>query len=396
VVGAVGSGLVPGTFYLSLYGYPSQYALPLLLAAAAAFAKGLESRRTVWIVLAGVFYCGLTLTKIDFALAGSLLLSVAIIQNRLRERRAWLLPVFPIAALAATYVVGRVAIVGQDLFGFLGHVGDVHPWSAGKLVESHVATVFYASGFGTLALLIAALAAGLARRGSRATVVRITIAWLVGALPLLLFWLARPPMSTRHAMPAALMTVIVAALLASLLLPRARYVAAVWLIAVVGLNWPFGKPDFDFNYEPSGNLAGAVSVNRRAFAVAHDIARTIVEREETAKAILGYPERGVSALGAIDFMPIILMEMAARSQSAGIVNMTWTGATVFRDEDNRQTRVFVYMFSGRAENLVRMRRAGFYAPWPMDLTPVTQHGIKVMTFDPDEMFETARGEYMWR
>jgi hypothetical protein len=70
----------------------------------------------------------------------------------------------------------------------------------------------------------------------------------------------------------------------------------VWLIAVVGLNWPFGKPDFDFNYEPSGNLAGAISVNRRAFAVAHDIARTIAEREETAKAILGHPERGVSAI----------------------------------------------------------------------------------------------------
>jgi len=394
-VGAIGSGLVPGTFYLSLYGYPSQYALPLLLAAAVTFAKALESRRAVWLVLAGVLYCGLTLTKIDFALAGSLLLSVVIIQNKLLDRRAWLLPVFPIAAFAATYVVGRVAIKGQDLFGFLGHVGDVHPWTAGKLVESHASTVFCAAGFGTLALLIVAVVIGLTRRDLRATVIRITIAWLVGALPLLLFWLARPPMSTRHAMPAALMTVLVASLLASHVLPRARYVAAVWLIAVVGLNWPFGKPDFDFNYEPSGNLAGAVSVNRRAFAVAHDIARTVVERDEIVKAIMGVPEHGVSALGAIDFTPIILVEMAARSQSARIVGMQWASTVVFRTENRKQTRVFIYMYPERAENLVRMR-AGFYAPWPIDLTPVTRHGIKVMTFDPDEMFKTAVGEYMWR
>jgi hypothetical protein len=289
-----------------------------------------------------------------------------------------------------------VAIHGQDLFGFLTHVGDVHPWSAGELVESHTSTVFYAAGFGTLALLLAAVATGLSRRDARAMVVRITIAWLVGALPLLLFWLARPPMSTRHAMPAAVMTAIVAALLASLILPRARYVAIVWLVAVVGLNWPFGKPDFDFNYEPSGNLAGAVSVNRRAFAVAHDIARTVVERDEPMKAILGHPERGVSALGAIDFMPIILVEMAARSQSARIINMQWTGTMVFTGKDDKQTRVFIYMFPERAENLARMRRAGFYAPWPIDVAPLTRHGVDVVTFDPDEMFETAAGEYMWR
>jgi hypothetical protein len=292
--------------------------------------------------------------------------------------------------------VGRVTIKGQDLFGFLGHVGDVHPWSADTLVESHTSTVFYAVGFGTLALLIAAVVIGVTRRHSRTAVIRITAAWLTGALPLLLFWLARPPMSTRHAMPAALMTVLVASLLASRLLPRARYVAVAWLIAVVGLNWPFGKPDFDFNYEPSGNLAGAVSVNRRAFAVAHNIARTVVERDEIAKAIMGTPEQGVSALGAIDFTPIILVEMAARSQAARIVSMQWTSATVFTGENRKQTRVFIYMLPSRAENLVRMRRAGFYAPWPIDLEPLTKHGIKVMTFDPDEMFKTAVGEYMWR
>ncbi len=395
-VGAIGSGLVPGTFYLSLYGYPSQYALPLLLAAAVAFAKALESGRAGWLVLAGVFYCGVTLMKIDFALAGTLLFSVAIIRNQLLDRRAWLLPVFPIVALVVTYVVGRVAIKGQDLFGFLGHVGDVHPWSAERLVESHTSTVFYAAGFGTLALLIAAVVIGVTRRASRAAVIRITIAWLVGALPLLLFWLARPPMSTRHAMPAALMTVLVASLLASLLLPRARYVAVVWLIAVVGLNWPFGKPDFDFNYEPSGNLAGAVSVNRRAFAVAHDIARTVAERDENTKVIMGHPGQGVSTLGAIDFMPVILVEMTARSQSARFIDVKWEKMVAFTAGDRRQTRVFTYVFPDRAANLIRVRRAGFYAPWPIDLTPVTKHGIKVMTFDPDEMFQTAVGEYMWR
>jgi hypothetical protein len=394
--GAIGTGLVPGTFYISLYGYPSQYALPLLLAAAVAFAKALESRGVRWMLLSAVFYCGVTLMKIDFALTGTLLFSVAIVRRRVLDWRTWLLAVFPVIAFAAAYLIGRVAIHGQDLFGFLTHVGDVHPWSPGELVESHTSTVFYAAGFGTLALLVAAAGNGLVRRDTRAMTARITIAWLVGALPLLLFWLARPPMSTRHAMPAALMTVIVAALLAALLLPRARYAAIVWLLAVVGLNWPFGKPDFDFNYEPSGNLAAAVSVNRRAFAVAHDIARTVVEREEAMKAILGHPERGVSALGAIDFMPIILVEMAARSQSARMINMQWTGAVVFTGRDNEQTRVFIYMFPARAENLVRVRRAGFYAPWPVDLTPLTRHGIEVMTFDPDEMFKTAVGEYMWR
>ncbi len=136
-------------------------------------------------------------------------------------------------------------------------------------------------------------------------------------------------------------------------------------------------------------------MNRRAFAVAHDIARTVAERDEIAKAIMGVPEQGVSALGAIDFTPIILVEMAARSQSARIVSLQWASTLVFHAENRQQTRVFIYMYPERAGNLVRMR-AGFYAPWPIDLTPVTKHGIKVMTFDPDEMFKTAKGEYMWR
>ena len=69
--------------------------------------------------VAGIAYCGLALAKIDFALSGTFLLSVAIITGQLIDRRTALLPVFAVVASGAAYAVSRIAIGGEDLVGFL-------------------------------------------------------------------------------------------------------------------------------------------------------------------------------------------------------------------------------------------------------------------------------------
>jgi hypothetical protein len=392
--GALATELAPGTFYPSLYGYPSQYALPLLLASAVAFAHALETERRKWMVLAGVFYCGVALMKIDFALAGTLLFSVAIMQGKTFDRRTWLLLIFPLVAFAVSAGVGCMALEGKHLLQFLSHIDEENPWSAATLVDSHVSTIFYACGFGTLGVFATTLIAGLARRELRGKVRRIAIAWAVGALPLILFWLARPPMSSRHAMPGVMMTAIIAALMASYVLPRFRYAPVVWLIGLVASNWPFGTPGYDVNYRPSGNLAAGVLVNRRAFAVAHDVARSVAERKEAVKAIIGRPRPDV--LGSIDIVQMILVEMGARSTSVRSVDMEWTKLAVFTDTDGWTTKLFLYLDPVRATNLTRMRRVGYYVVWPYELELARSQGLKVVSFDPNDMYQRTSGEYIWR
>jgi hypothetical protein len=383
--GAVASGLVPGTFYLSLYGYPSQYALPFLLGSAVAFVKVLETKRWVWLAVAAAAYCALALVKIDFAMAGTFLLSVAIITRRTLDRRTWLLPIFAILALTVAYLVGRLALDGDNLIQFLTRVDQQHPWKPAVLVDSSAATGVYACGFGTLLLGALALAVAVARRAHREDAIRIAIAWIIGALPLWLFWLARPPMSSRHAVPGAIVTVLLTALLASRVVKRPAYAALVWLIALVVINWPFGEPNIDFNYRPSGNLASTLSANRRAFAVGDEIARTVTERREDYKVILGLPQSEV--LGGIDFNPAILVEMASQSKAVRVVDMKWAITTVFTADDDHQTRVFPYLNPVQGTQLLRYRRIGFYTPWIMSLRPLTKRGVDVVTFDANEMFE---------
>jgi hypothetical protein len=141
--------------------------------------------------------------------------------------------------------------------------------------------------------------------------------------------------------PGAIVTVLLTALLASRVVKRPAYAALVWLIALVVINWPFGEPNIDFNYRPSGNLASTLSANRRAFAVGDEIARTVTERREDYKVILGLPQSEV--LGGIDFNPAILVEMASQSKAVRVVDMKWAITTVFTADDDHQTRVFPYL-----------------------------------------------------
>ena len=381
--GGAAAGLVPAMFYLSVYGYPTQYAFPFLLGSAIAFVRALETRKTTWLVMSWCLYALLVLVKIDFALAGTLLLSVAIVLGRERDRRAWVLVAFPFLAFGVTYVFGRLIIASLNVIDFL--TGVQGRLETAALLDSSSMTVAYACGFGTLALLIAAIAAGFVRQ--RATAARVAAAWVVGVVPLWLFWLRHPPMSSRHAAPGALITVLLAALVASTLLRKPRY-AAVWLVLVVALNWPFGEPNLDFNYNPSGKLLRTVSVNRRAFAVGDAIGRQVAERQESYKVILGSPHSDV--LGGIDFVPAICVAMAKTARS---VHPSARYVYSFKMDGRQRTILHPYARASDTRHLTqRHGRVGYYAPWRTDLEPLTKMGVEVTTFDPNSMFEQMSGD----
>jgi len=386
--GALATAVIPGTFYLSLYGYPSQYALTLLLASALAFAKSLKTEgrnRWAWFAVAGIAYCGLALVKIDFALSGTFLLSVAIIMGQLVDRRTCLLPAFAVVAAGAAYTVSRVAIRGEDLVEFLKRFGHSYPWQTGAWIDASSVTVIYACGFGTAVLWVAALIAGVVMRAERARTIRAGVAWAIGVLPLWAFWLAHPPMSNRHAVPGALLTALFAVLVASRVLRSVPYAGLVWLFALVTINWQFGEPNFDFNYRPSGNLARTLSVNRRAFTVAEQIARKVIERREPIKVVLGPRPMNIpkKILGGIDILPSIEVAMASRART---VNTVTGWVLVFTAADGYRTTLIPYMNPMRASKN-GFSRAGYYSPWAANLRPLTARGLQIVSFDPDEMFD---------
>jgi hypothetical protein len=397
LVGSIAGGLVPGTFYLSLYGYPSQYAMPFLLLSAVAFAESLDAQRTStrwsWFVLSGFAYIGLAMMKVDFALTGSFLLSIAIIKARLLDRKTLLLPIFAGLAIGAIYLVIQFA-VAQPVSAFVERFNVLYPYTVkGGVEDDNAVTVAYAVGFGTLILLPAALIYGLVFGDKKGKILRIAIGWVVGILPLWLFWTGHPPMSTRHAAPLALITVIAATLLASRAFKNQRLAAVIWLVALVGINWPFGKPRHDINYYPSGNLAGTLSLNRKAFAVATDIARQVTERRESAKIIIG-PE-WKEEFGGIDYVPIIEVEMAVRSRSVHAKETKkWQDGYVYvyLDDAGHRTRLFSYVPALVAKDLRRNIRGavGYYSPWKRNnksLMHLKKNGIQVTAFNPDKMIE---------
>jgi hypothetical protein len=293
-----------------------------------------------------------------------------------------MLPIFPVVAFAIAYLVGRVAIRTENLIRFLQRIDNVYPWELQAIGDNAAATVAYACGFGTLGLLAAAVVAGVIRSGQRAGFVRIAVAWVIGAIPLWFFWVAHPPMSNRHAVPGALLTVLLAVLAASRLLPRIRYAALVWLVALVGINWPFGTPSMDFNYFPSGNLAATLSLNRRAFAVCEEIARQVADGPEQVKILLGKPQ--VDVLGGIDFEPAVEVEMAERSRA---VHAVQAYVLVYSDELGRTTTLHGYMHPVHARPYVRLAQVRYYSMWPVDLRPLHGTGVDIVSIDPDDLFD---------
>jgi hypothetical protein len=389
--GAVASALIPSTFYFSLYGFPSQYAVPLLLGSAVAFSRALGARTwragLPWLFVSGIVYCLLALTKIDFAVSGTFLIGVAVIRGKIKDSRNLALAAYAAVAVAAVYLVTRAAIHDENLPQFFRRWSGIYPWDTDFALDDSWTTALYSCGLGTIVLWAAAALAGFLNRRERYAVIRIAIAWVVGVLPLWIFWLAHPPMSTRHALPGALITVLLAACLASRAFRGIKYAPLVWLVALITANWPLGTPNLDFNYRPSGNLIATLSTSAKARAVRNEIARRIVAQREPIKVILGPRQRNV--LGGVDFVPSV--EIAMASQSRHIQPVGSTGWDLrFTSADGHDTLLLPYMAPAQAAISLRSEAAHFYSPWKVDITPLTSQGTDVTSFDPDAMFRKRR------
>jgi len=387
--GATAAALVPGVFYLSLYGYPTQYALSLLLLSAVVLRKTLDREtgrvRTLGFAIAGLLYCAFVLMKIDFAIAGTFLLAITWLAAGLRRPAIFWLPGFALAALAAVLLIASASVETEGLFEFLDRNRADFPWEARELSDASGLNVLYACGFGTLALFALAAVVGLAQHDRRTDLARLVGAWALAVAPVWLFWLARPPMTGRHAAAGVLLTALFAGATAARVWPRAGAWAWLWPLLVVATNWPFGAPNYDFNYRTSGNLAHTVQRNRRAFAVADEIARSVVARRESMKIVLGGPRPDV--FGNIDFYPVIALALAERSHTAsGIGDFGW--ALRVQAEDGFETKLF-HVSPGALSR--ELPEAGLYAPWGANVEALARHGFEVEAWSPVEMYEALGG-----
>jgi hypothetical protein len=371
---------------MSFYGYPSQFALPLMVCFAWSMARACDNDGCAftWLAVSAAAYCVLTLTKIDFAFAGTLILAVVIARAGWNRRVLAALPVIAVLGAAAAVLVTRIAVEGRPVEVFLRDVDDLYSWQAEHLFEAPAATVLYSCGFGTLGLFVLAGIVAVWRRRSRGETLRLFVAWAVGTLPLWIFWLARPPMSNRHAVPGVVVTVLFAALLGQRAF-RFRLAPVAWLLLVVGINAGFGEPNPNFNYRPSGNLAATLRVNRRAFAVAEGIARDVVRKREASKVLVGKNRKSV--LHGIDILPFIEVAMAQKSRHVSAVGNGWP--LVFTDAEGVKTTTIPLATVNTARRL-RGRDATFYALYGDDVTPLRVEGKRVVSFDPNARLAETR------
>jgi hypothetical protein len=394
VSGALAVTWIPGAFYTSLYGYPSQWALPLLLASAAAFLRCLDAaqRRAAWtwFVLAGVLFCLLVLMKVDFALMGTLLLGIAVLRDRLRERWTLMLPIVAAVSGGVALLASRL-LVAESSTGFASGWMALYPGESSSLVDPISITTLYSVGLGTMLLWTAAVVVGLLRRSTRRAMLRLVVAWVVAVWPLWLFWMSRPPMSSRHALPGAVVTVLLAAQAASLVWGRRPRWAVVWLVLLIGINATLRSQSFDFNYRPSGDLMQGADRNRRAFAVATHIADRISEPVDRTKILLGRSDPDI--LSNLDLLPFI--EYAMASQSTQVRCLGRIGQKqdhhmrdlVFTAPEGRETKLLRGV-DPRRVGLYRGEGVGFYAPWGLQGATVNVLGVEVVEFDPVSIYET--------
>jgi len=391
-VGAMALVWVPGAFYLSLYGYPSQFALPFLLAAASAFLACLDApphQQRRWFMVCVAAFTIFVLLKVDFVLAGSLLVSLAILRRRLLCRWTLFLPVM-VLGVAVLYWLITMLAVRQSYFEFADTWSNYTPGRADAVLGEHSLTILYGCGWATLALWLLVLLASVFRPGHRMSALREAIAWVVATSPLWMFWLLRPPMSTRHALPGILVTVVFATLAASRMLPRPVWVAPLWLLAVLGGNAFFGSPGFDINYDPSGKLFVALQVNQRAYAVGTEVARAVCERRDSVKVIYGEADEAV--FGGLDIHPLIEFAMACQSTEVrcrgqyGQEGKRHPLDLVFTGEDGHETQMF-RVVDFKEQLSFQAVNTGFYAPWG---TGNKEMRVPVMSFDPRQLYRSMR------
>ena len=129
-------------------GYPTQYALSLLLLSALLLRRAqdreTEPARTLGLATAGLAYCAFVLMKIDFAIAGTFLLSIVwLARGRLRPAIYWL-PGFALFAVAAVLLTANATIETEGLRGFLDRNRSDFPWEARNLGDASGVNVLYA------------------------------------------------------------------------------------------------------------------------------------------------------------------------------------------------------------------------------------------------------------
>jgi hypothetical protein len=311
---ALGSSLVPGVFFTSLYGYPSAYALPFGVAAAAAVSHGVTRdcfrSRFLWLLAGWAAFTLMVLLKVDFALCGSLLLAVIVLQHRVTYRNVLLLLAMAAAtALIALIVPASMLSHWRDMAGFATEWNEYYKPYRG--LGEDVSAIWLATGPGTLLLMAAGVVALFFRREYRLGVA-LVVAWLIAVAPTWSFWGSILTISTRHAVPGALFTAIFLGLVAEKLFPRRRLVAVVFPVLLLLSNWPWGSPSYDLNFDLSGNLVGTYRTNRRAFAACRNVVDQVVASDKPVQILIGkVASRDV--LGAIDVEPMIRYELAARA-----------------------------------------------------------------------------------
>lgn len=386
LAGGAAVAFLPSTFYLSLYGYPSQYALMFLLLAALTFATMLRAvtlrDEIVWGTITGIAFCLLALMKIDFAIAGTFLIGVAIVMYKWRDTRTLVLPLIAALAYPVYKTVVRLTVGDDDRFADVWR--RQYPWDGSAIFDASAITILYSCGLGAVILFAAAILWGLVKQRARGTALTVATAWVVAALPLWVFWLGHPPMSARHAAPGAIITALLAALIASHAW-RWRFAPVLWFVAVIAINWTLGTPSLNFNYKPGGNLYATLKVQHRIHTVRADIADAISAKPERAKIIVGAVDKGV--LDGINVLLDTEILMATRSASVSAVGSGQE--LVFTDADGNMTTFIPYW---PAESLEADPQAssGYYAVWPSDVSSLTARGVDVKTFDVEAMFDQTR------
>ena len=388
---AVGSSLVPGVFMTALYGYPSVYALPFGIAAAAAVSRGVVCERVStklrWFVVATVAYAILMALKIDFALLGSSLLAVAVVHRRVTYVNVLLLLAVAVTALGMVLVCssGLLSSLWRDAAHFGVRFNERH----GPLtqVDTGLGTLWLSTGIGTLILLMLAFLNTFVREGVREGL-RMVLAWLIAVGPIWVFWGSILPVSTRHAMPGSLFTAVFLGLIVARRFPTRRAVAFVFPALFVLSNWPWGDVPYDFNYYPSGNLVEACRVNRRAFGVCRRVTNEIVTSKRRVQILAG-DHASDEWLGRIDIVPMIQYEFAARStsvQTKGPFHRTKTrradgSERVFLVLEDQRLAVFLRSTDYSARQITVNSLTG------AKVLPPAKRGVEMKTFDLQRAYD---------
>jgi hypothetical protein len=392
---AIGSSLQPGVSFLALYGYPSIYALPLGVASAAAVSWSAtcerRSERLCWFGAGAVAFVFMVLLKADFVLLGSLLLVAVALRRKLTRSDLWrLLGLAVVTVVVLALSVGWMVPAGRDVGGFATMWTDFYrPLSR---LDLDLASAWHATGIGTLLLLAVAFLAALLRKGARFAAGWL-VAWLVAVGPTWAFWGSIHPFSTRHALPGALFTGLFLGWLAARLLPGRRLAALSLPLLIVALNWPWGRPFYDLNYDLAGDLVGSYRVNREAFAASRRAVDRILAEDKPLRVIFGSAV-AEDVLGAIDVVPMLRYEMAARS--VRVHNQTDPPSHVHLQTvlPGGQSRLFLYCGACDLAHTLRPFRPEDVAIFTFGRrndSHLARLGIEAIRIDLQNEFERAGG-----